>query len=242
MVLTHKRRTKLLSSVPYAYSGFFSVTLGILLTTSILYIVFLPGIALGQQQKWLEYVANPHFYIKYPESLGVFEVPNGVQFILEPEIGSEYPSFLFQVTVEPYNGPSQLDFLGRLANPNELASELAYEIGQQNPYAQITYVGPNNAGNLAILEYTDGNFHFVWAGTIHDGKLYVYGYTYAMGPNDALSNTVGMHIVNSMMPKTTSMSSGGMQVAQNLLNNWAISNPGSFEYCQLHQYDDDPSC
>jgi hypothetical protein len=228
-----------LSSVPYAYSGFFSVTSGILLATSILCIVFLPGIALGQQ--WLDY-DTPHFYISYPDILGAYEVPNGVQFILESETGSEYPSFTFSVSVQPYNGPSQLTSIGNLANPSELSSELAYQLGQQNPYVQIIYVGPNNAGNLATLEFIDGNFHSLIFGTIHDGKLYKYGYIHAMGPNDAEYNAIGMHIVNTMVPKMTSMSAGGIAAVQNQIDNWAKHNTGSAEYCQLHRYDDDPSC
>lgn len=237
MVLSHKRRTRLLSSTPYAYSGFFSITSGILLTTSILYIVFLPGIALGVQ--WLNY-DTPHFFIRYPDSLGADEVPNGVQFIQPSEIGSEYPSFTFRVSVEPYIGPSQLTTIRGLANPNELSSEMANYISQQFPYVQITYVGP--VGNLATVEFIDGNFHSVMIGTIHDGKLYRYGWTHVMGPDDATYNQIGTNIANTMLPKITSMSAGGMAAVQNQLDYWAKNNPGSAEYCELHRYENDPSC
>jgi hypothetical protein len=239
VILSHKRRTKLLSSIPYAYSGFFSITSGILLAASLLYIVFFPGIALGVQ--WLNY-NTPDFFIRYPDILVVNQVPNGVQFIQPTELGSEMPSFAFLVSVQPYNGPSQLTSIRNLANPNELSSEMANNIVQQNPNAQIINVGPNDAGNLVTVEFIEGNFHSVMIGTIHDGKLYRYGYTIAMGPNDAIYNQIGINIANTMLPKMTSMSAGGMAGVQGIIDRWAINNPGSAEYCQLHQFDDDPSC
>ena len=141
MVLSHKRRTRLLSSIPYAYSGFFSISSGILLTTSILYIIFLPRIALGQE--WVKY-KNWDFCFSYPAFLRAYEVPNGVGLIPASEIGSENPSFSYQAYAVPYSGPSR--------NWNELASEMASQLVQSNPNVQINRVGLNNAGDAALIE------------------------------------------------------------------------------------------
>lgn len=200
MVLTHKRRTRLLSSIPYAYSGFFFITSGILLASSILYIVFLPGTALGQE---LIQYKNLDFMFNYPAFLSVYESPNGVTLIPASEIGNEYPSFKYNAYAVPYNGPSR--------NLNELANEIASSIVQTIPNAQFTYVGLNDAGDLAVVRYVyDDSIASTAAATVFNGKLIVFGYDLVMGPNESQYINIGNSIMSSMGPIIPTSNGGGL--------------------------------
>jgi hypothetical protein len=206
VVLSHKRRTKLLSSVPFAYSGSFFITSGILLASSILYIVFLPGIALGQE--WIQYTSWGVFKISYPDFLRAYEFPDGVTLIPESEIGSEYLSFRYTAYATPYNGLSRTS--------DELASEITSQIVQAIPNAQFTYVGPNpnNAGIAAVIEYTHDDFRAAIAAIIFNGKLFMYGYDFAMGPNESQYIYLGNSITSSLVPIPPASNVGGLEPTQ----------------------------
>jgi hypothetical protein len=192
-----------LSSTPYTYSGFFSITSGILLTTSILYIIFLPGIALGQE--WIGY-KNWDFSFSYPAFLRAYEAPYGVGLIPASEIGSEKPSFGYHAYAYPYDGLSR--------TWDELANEIASMIVQTNPNVQFIYVGPNNAGNLAIVEYTYDDSRAVSVGQVFNGKFYVYGFNIVMGPNESQYFNIGNSIMNSMTPIIPTSNGGGLAATQ----------------------------